>query len=108
MLCEHIYLSGDADQTDLILRLVVDQKRRVDVEEELRQRTEVVPVTVVDSSSPGRWRRRFIATAILQDHSAKELKRNDTVGSALVKEWNIGYTEHDCQYDAYLRNSNRR
>jgi len=54
MLNEHIYLSGDADQTNLILRLVIDQKRRVDVEEELRRRTEVVPVTVVGSSSPGR------------------------------------------------------
>jgi len=88
MLSKHIYLSGDADQTDLVLRLVVDQKRRVDVEEELRQRTEVVPATVVDSSSPGRRWRRFIATAILQDHSAKRLKRNDrpTVDSALVTE----------------------
>jgi len=79
---EHIYLSGDADQTDLILRLVIDQKRRVDVEEELRQRTEVVPMTVVGSSSPGHWWRLFIATAIRQYlWSTKEAERNDNVVS---------------------------
>jgi len=83
MLSEHIYFSSDADQTDLILRLVVDQKRRVDVEEELRQRSEVVPVTVVGSSSPG----RVIVIVIFQDlYSAKEVQRNDTVGSDCDKE----------------------
>jgi len=67
MLSEHIYFSGDADQTNLIMRLVVDHKRRVDVEEQFWRRTEVVPVTVVGSSSPGRWWRRFIATGFIQD-----------------------------------------
>jgi len=45
---------GDADQANHVLRLVLDQERRVDVEDEKRRTAEVVPATVVDVSAPDR------------------------------------------------------
>jgi len=51
---ELFYWRCDADQADHVLRHVVDQERRVDIEVEQRSTAEVVPATVVDSPAPAR------------------------------------------------------
>jgi len=49
---ELLYDRRNADKVDHMLRPVIDQKRRVDVEDEEWRVTEVIPATVNSSRSP--------------------------------------------------------
>ena len=93
----------DADEADDVMWLVVDQERRVDVEDEERWTAEVVPATVVDIPAASSRHRSFADIGIIP---VVCVKVPDSVVKTSTKERNNYHAQRECQTD--LQNNQQR
>jgi len=84
----------DADEADHVMWLVVDQERRVDVEDEERWTAEVVPVTVVDIPAASSRHQSFADVGIIP---VVCVKVQDIVVKTCNKKRNNNHAQRECE-----------
>jgi len=95
----------DADEADDVMWLVVDQERRVDVEDEQRWTAEVVPATVVDIPAASSQYPSSAVYRILVVICDKVLdgEKNRSVVKTCDEQRNNSHAQ--CEYQTDLRNN---